>query len=63
MMSVTVEERNDLGLKCHPTMLPDLGIFATIFTKKLFMVSFSSMGLSMSLMYDSSPGLASTLPY
>ena len=34
MMFVTVEERNDLGLKCHPAMLPNLGIFAGILITK-----------------------------
>ena len=63
MMFVTVEEWNDLGLKCHPAMLPNLGIFAKIFTKKLFMVPSSFIGFSMSLMCNLLPGLASTLPY
>ena len=34
MISLVVEERNDLGFKCHPIMLPDLGIFERIFTEK-----------------------------
>ena len=34
MMSWVVEERNDLGFKCHPVMLPDLGIFERIFIEK-----------------------------
>ena len=34
MMSWVVEERNNLGFKCHPIMLPDLGIFERIFIEK-----------------------------
>ena len=49
MISRVVEERNDLGFKCYPVMLPDLGIFERIFPEKLFMVLLSSMGLSESL--------------
>ena len=49
MISWVVEERNDLGFKCYPVMLPDLGIFERIFPEKLFMVLLSSMGLSESL--------------
>ena len=34
MMPIVVEERNDLGFKCHPIMLPTLGIFLKNFHRK-----------------------------
>ena len=50
MIPRVVEEQNDLGFKCHPVMLPDLGIFfERIFIEKVFMVLLSSLDLSKSL--------------
>ena len=34
MTSVIVEERNELGLKCHPAMLSNLGVFCKNFHKE-----------------------------
>ena len=57
MISRVVKERNDLGFKCHPVMLPDLGILKEFSQKKVFMVLLSSMDLSKSLItsYHSLP--------
>ena len=58
MMSVIVEEQNEPYLRCHLAMLPNLGFFARIFIKKVFMVLLSFIGLSISLMCIFLPGLA-----
>ena len=61
MISRVVEERNDLGFKCHPVLLPDLGILKEFSQKKMSMVLLSSIGLSKSLIasypYFTSPAL------
>ena len=41
MISWVVEEQNDLGFKCHPVMLADLGIFWKNFCRKRCSWSYS----------------------
>ena len=63
MMSVIVEERNALVLGYHPDLLPNLGFFAKIFIKEMFIVLLPLLGLSMSLKCIFLPKLTFALPH
>ena len=62
MISWVVEEWNDLGFKCHPIMLPDLGIFERIFTEKDVHGLTLFYG-SLKVTHNSLPELNPVLPY